>query len=200
MSPEELVPFAGTLSFEQYRRAQRLHLEHNVTRWSVVVPVAVIGLFLVAVNLASQDPSGSSAFVLLFPLVLLLLRWFEERSYRNTWSSHKLAREPIRGRISEHGLAIQGEHTSADIPWDRLLKWKASDDLLLVYEARNAMHVYPRAFFASEEDWQTARELVAGKLSTPNTSTMWRSVNQLLVWIAVFIVLVLLYLAWTGGR
>jgi len=198
MSSDEVIPFAGTLSFEQYRRAQLLHLKDSVTRWSVIVALGAIGVFLLAVNLASDQPSWSSAGFLVPSAALLLLRVLQERSYRRTWRSHQLARERIRGQLSDHGLAIEGEYGSARIPWDRLYRWRAADDLLLIYEGSNAMHLLPRAFFAGEEDWQAARDLIAAKLSTMETHTRWSSVKQLLLWVAIFIVLVLLYAAWAG--
>ena len=198
MSSDEVIPFAGTVRFEQYRRAQLLHLKDSVTRWSVIVTVAAIGAFLLVVNLASDQPSWSSAGFLVPPAVLLLWRALQERSYRQTWRSHQLAREPVRGQLSDHGLAVEGEHGSARIPWDRLYRWRAADDLLLIYEGSNAMHLLPRAFFAGEEDWQAARALVAAKLSTTESRSRWSSVKQLLLWVAILIVLVLLYAALAG--
>lgn len=192
------IRFAGRLDEALYRRAQRLALRGVLPLWIVY---ALVGLAL-AVGatlfvLGGLLVAGALAFSLglLGALVLTLYEVLARRG----WTTHRLARDPFEGSLDEDALRIQSPHGRAEVPWDHFYQWKAGRQLLLVYQSSQLFHILVPGFFATPEDWQAARALVAEKVPSSQKADRRRLLWTFLVWFAIFVAVFLLWPALRGG-
>lgn len=202
MSPDPEIPYQGSLRYEDYRRAIRLHGAGVFPVWlpaGLLIAVAALLAGLLHLMQADLWPAFAVLGVFGFLLLVLALRtWL----VRKSWHTHKLAREPRRGTLSAEGLSVDSEHASARIPWDRLHQWKGSDHLLLVYESSHLFHILPRGFFAGDDDWRAATDLVAARLPsrmTRQARLFWRLAAGWLVLVAVLVAVLLVVAVTEGG-
>lgn len=163
--------------------------------WTMTVVSALIGLGLGALLPRLGEPLWPALVALglagFFLLTLGLIEW----SLRRGWKSHTLLREGTRGTLASDGISMEGELGSARVPGDRFYQWAASPSVLLIYQSTALFHLLPREFFATDEDWSAAGELVAARLPSRRQRRRWRRWLSALLWIAVVIVFVILLLS-----
>lgn len=154
------IPFEGTLTYEDFLHAQRLHAG---MRGGFALPAIVITIASLLIGLmAWEGPRLTPATLLAFsvPLVVVALLVIRRYSYRQMWTSSKLNGQPMMGHISDVGVELRLPILEARMTWPAYLKYKADDELLLIYQQPAMFNLFPRRFFRDDADWQASRELL----------------------------------------
>lgn len=159
------IPFEGTLAFEDFLHAQKLH---GGVRGGPILPAIIIGLSAIglALSLGFQRHltfRWEYAF-LAVPLVVVAALYLRRFRYRRMWASSKLNAQPMMGHISEVGVEVRLPILEARMTWHAYLKFKADDDLLLIYQQPGMFNLFPKRFFRDDADWRACRELVEQQL------------------------------------
>ncbi|HET9217796.1 MAG TPA: YcxB family protein [Terriglobia bacterium] len=81
------------------------------------------------------------------------------------WTSNKLIQRSVQGAVSEEGMkwSIEGI-SSSEIPWDLLLRYRASNSMVLLYQGANQYYCVLRRYFVNDSDWADFKKIVADKL------------------------------------
>jgi len=198
MTTERPIPFEGALTYQQFRAGQRLHGGSQLALLVIFCFLAVVFVVSAIFAVVEGEPLWRPLGLLAFAAVFLLLIGLQEWSFRRAWKTHKLAHDRMRGTLDETNLSIEAEHSSSHIPWDRLHQWQANSKVLLIYQSTNAVHILPRELFESDEDWIAARDLASRKLPSRRKARSKSRLWNLLIWLAIFLVVVLLSSIYTG--
>jgi|GEM_PF-1814698 len=193
MMPGREVQFAGALSYQQYRAAQRLHYNDHRGIWSMIVFFAILAVGGAILCIRESEAIWPAFGFVAMDAFILLMLGIRERSFRKTWASHKLLRVPVQGALSEDGLNGESTHGSGRVPWSEIHQWQASPNVLLIYASRNLFNVLPREFFSSDGDWMAARELVARKLPSRKGTRRWARVRDVFIWLMILGAMLLLW-------
>jgi len=115
--------------------------------WPLLIAVVVVTLFVI------------------FPLFVL-----SPLALRRQWKRQEGPFGPFRVRIREDIAEFAASTSTTTIPWTAFSKLTLTDRVLLLYESPpNVVRFIPRAFFATDEEWERLVEFVRQKLSeTPD--------------------------------
>jgi len=84
---------------------------------------------------------------------------------RRYWRANALLRQPFKGEVSEQGITWNIDGVSSNhVPWDLLLRYRASRSACLVYVGVNQFFYFMPHYFASQADWERFTTLVASRL------------------------------------
>lgn len=86
---------------------------------------------------------------------------------RKAFDQHKALSAPVNVTIREDGLFFDRERSSGLLLWSEILKWRTSDDLILLYPADHIFHLIPRHFFASDEEFAGFHETLKARIGRP---------------------------------
>jgi hypothetical protein len=160
------INFAGKLTGRDFRQIQLLAMRKI---WLVIGIIFVAMLVMNLINGAwrefARNPTGALVtwmpVALVLPFVFVIL-WF---SIRRHWRNNRTIQQPVTGTVSEDGITWNVESlSSAKFPWNFLLKYRASEALVLVYQSLNQVLYFPHHYFSNDSDWNDFRELLASKL------------------------------------
>jgi hypothetical protein len=157
MLKTEEIPFRGVIARDVYFRAQRLNSNNAI--WLIRL-AAIAFMSIIAISAYSN---GDYAFAttlaglaaVYIPIILAVRTWRFGRIYDQSPYLHA----QYHGKLTEANFHIEGPLGTSDIPWNKLVKVRANDDLLLLYIGPNIFHVLTRDFFASDVEWKEARAL-----------------------------------------
>src|SRR5205085_8951380 len=108
------------------------------------------------------------------------------------FESNQVMRSPLRGTADENGLALVSEYADTKTPWSIYTQATASPRMVLLYQSTSQALFIPRGFFASEDDWNRFVALVQENVKAPPLAR-WRNIVTLLVWMAIFFAVVLIW-------
>ena len=154
------------LKFNGLQRA--VHLQRFLElsqRKQGAVPLSLLTVAMVAflIALASLFLPLIGAISWFIASVISLDSWNRQRKVVAALQmSDKHPRTVMDGVITEHGL----EFTTKPAPysWADMSGYGLSDDLVVIFQADNIGHVFPREHFATQQDWEHFMELVKRKL------------------------------------
>jgi hypothetical protein len=160
------IQFNGTWTEEQFKRFHQLSMPPSY-RWMLKwFPWCWLGLFAFTILL---NFAYKIDFKLVVNLLLLLVFWFSfsklmEYNIKQAWQSNKLIKGEISGVIDQTEIIWKNAYGETRYPWEILLNYRETTDIVLLYIAINQAIMVPRNFFQSEEDWQQFRQLIVEKL------------------------------------
>jgi hypothetical protein len=160
------VCFGGTLSFAQFDRIQQVLLPWWMRKWVVIPFVLYASIFNDrewAVVLS--DPVVPIAGLFVAAVILLLMSGLIRFVRRRAWKQVVALNGAISGSLAADGIHWNTELTRACFPWTKFIKLRKRPDLLLLYYMPRCALYFPRAFFDSEEAWQTFGVLAAAHLA-----------------------------------
>ena len=155
---ENSIRFHGIISRPLYLRAQALHVGHR--RLALLLFPAAFAVLIWAG--ARELPVWAKALTTIIacafvPLMALFQRWHWQRLYTRT----PYLLDPMSGDVSERGLRVESATGNSEVPWERFVKYKMRDDLILLYQGPNIFNVVAREFFASADDWAGAQRIIS---------------------------------------
>ena len=156
--------FKAQLTAQDYADAQRLHLGFRVHY--IVGTMALAGIVLAF--WLSGDPFSFQSWVFIGRLWLIcLLTFFLIVSWGTVKRSAKIfAQQKDLQRTYDVGITddhlIMGSTGRGEwkIPWDDFHKWKMSQKLVLVYPSDRLFRMFPRRWFASDDEFQGFKDLL----------------------------------------
>jgi hypothetical protein len=155
------IPFEGTLTYEDFLHAQRLHAG---ARGSMLVPaiLCLLWAILMFLSLALQRKPVAlwEYWFLGLPVLVVPVLLLRRLRIRRLWASSKLNGQPMAGHISEVGVELRLPILEARMTWSAYLRSKADDDLLLLYQQPATFNMFPKRFFRDDADWRACRELI----------------------------------------
>jgi hypothetical protein len=138
-------------------------------------------LFLLAlfafIPLSHQDPHAlrdtAILWIIAYPIVLVLIHsWWGYRA-RKVFLQYKALRAPREIRITDDAFHVQSEVGQARLPWSHFYKWKANKGIVLLYQSDRLFQMMPRHLFASDEQFNDFKALLAramGPMNQPRKS------------------------------
>jgi len=187
-----MVQFGGQYTFEQFRDAQKaLSGLRTPFRWMLVPVLAV----LAASFLTPADAGWTAEGIFLLLVLVAVGAWmyFRGRSAgRQNFESNEVLRAPLRGTADESGLEIVSEYSNSRTPWSVYRQVSVASRVVLLHQAADQAIFIPRDFFASEDDWNRFIGIVRENVKAPPPAR-WRNIVKLLVWMAIFAAVVLIW-------
>lgn len=168
---EVKIEFRGAYTQEQIERAVQLANRPGRTQQLIraVLAALVLGLagwylydllaagsFALARFLRFLVPVAVLAFFLLVPVILT------RRASRQIWAQAEQT-GTVHGFLDEQGVTFGAQEDDL-VLWEQYDRGRVEADLVVLVTNTGLLTALPRAFFASEVDWQRARELAAGQV------------------------------------
>jgi len=165
---EGQIEFQGAYTQEQIERAVRLANQPSRTQWLIRAVLAALVLALSGWYLYDLLTAGSFtlerflrfllpvavlAFFLLVPVILT------RRAAQQIWAQAVQA-GTLHGFMDAQGVTFGAEEDD-QVLWEQYGRGRAEADLIVLVTTGGLLTALPRAFFASEADWQQAHELAA---------------------------------------
>lgn len=63
-------------------------------------------------------------------------------------------------RFGNSGVRVGNENVESDVPWEDYLKWKESDQMILLYLSGRTYTIVPKRMFQAAEQLEAVRDLV----------------------------------------
>jgi hypothetical protein len=190
-----LLTFEGQLTKQDVIKAQALH--QRASRFPHAGRIAaVILLVLMSVGALAVD---LALFQRVLPLVLLLLfftffQWWLPRLQAGaTWRSYKALQAPVSGVVTPEGMQYNGADFKSELAWPVFIKYKRTDDMVLLYQGSNAFNIVPKSLFANDDQWAAFVQIVEQRV--PQVIPNERTVNHVLRRVFVGLVLIVALLA-----
>ena len=161
------IRFAGQLDRKTLGRAAALHTRFPL--WGRVAADTMVGIVGLGVlgNVASGYLPALRHYGFRGPQYLPLLAfvglvvsmplWISPLA---VWLQGRRAMPARSGSISEDGVYLQTSQLKARLDWQAFVQYRRSGDMVLLYPQAALFHAFPKAFFASDADWQAFNELV----------------------------------------
>jgi hypothetical protein len=160
----EKYPYEGFISKDIFLRAQYLHIGSrrfivfffpvgfSIFIWTVLMPQSSFFAKILA----------TAASFIFVPLMFLIQRWQLTQLYKKT----PYFQESFRGVVSEQGIAGESSAGQVNLVWQKIIKHKKTDDLILLYQAPNLFNIVAKEFFATSEDWDNVRQLFFSQMKS----------------------------------
>lgn len=154
----DAIHFEGTVSPDIFCEAQRLHTRRSsiIFVLGMSAAAALIGI----TNWISGDVNVISVAILVCGVSSLLIHFgLRQFRWRRMYERTPYLRDKIYGTISRESYLAGSAVGSSDVPWSKFVKVLYDDDIVLLYRGPNLFHVMAQEFFASADDWRTARSI-----------------------------------------
>lgn len=168
--PSPLIQVEGSLSWKDWR-----HIQNRVRRaWlGCAMRTGCLAPFVaILAMLFWPMRSMGLAWPLFIPLAVIILFVFNPLFVSSRLKLRRRCKrqegpfEPFQIRIWEDRVQYAESTSTATIPWTAFNRLMLTDRVVLLYESRpNIVRFIPRAFFASDEEWERLVEFVRRKLS-----------------------------------
>jgi len=187
---DENVEYKGKISYDVFEAAQYLFNGH---RWLTLLITPVFTVLAGFVLCKSY-----LEWFILLSLGLMsipVLHAYQKWKWRYHYKRSPYLSEPLKGSVTKNGIITEVPSGKSETPWPNFIKFKSTEDLMLLYIAPNAFKTLSKEFFASSEDWEKARQLVRNGLkNTPNTPGLTvKQIMRLIILFSISILLAVLY-------
>jgi len=134
-----------TLTEEEYIRANKLFT--RLSRKSLVI-YGVVGVSLAIIAfLADSLVLRLGAIGAIFGGIIgdqFVRKIYAPRQTRKQFRIYKAIQEPVHVSKQSDGLVFENSMGNSKINWDRIVKWREDQDLLLIYQAPQVYHIIPK--------------------------------------------------------
>jgi YcxB-like protein len=171
-----MITLQCKLKPEDYIKAQYLHMRPSP--WLKYLSIALLSLWLVVLVTVTFS-SGSLTNALRFVIPILLPTLFFCLIYglilfvtipwqtRRIFSQQKTLQMEYETVISPETIETTSQHGNTKINLSDFHKYKVGKDLILLYQSQVLFQMFPRHFFASEEDFKTFLSYLEANLGSP---------------------------------
>jgi hypothetical protein len=153
------VSFEGSLTRDEFRRAQRLYRRYGGTIDGIAVMFVAAGLYG-----AWRSAGDQSAMFLVFVLLAVwggVLFAMPRRQTEALWRAWEKRSISLGGIADGSGLLLRTGGFETRVPWSEFEAWRGDASMIVLMQGNRQFSAYPRSFFASEGEWERFRELVA---------------------------------------
>lgn len=152
------IPFRGELTEAQYLQIARF-IWPPLLRLTPYLVFAGCGVLLWRAWPLSLAQPFKILQVLIVVAIGVAITRAPKSGARKAWRSDPLLQVEIHGTLSDDGVRWQQENRGVRLPWESILSYRRSDDILLLYRTPRQFLYIPRGFFESDAQWQAASAL-----------------------------------------
>lgn len=169
-----MITLQGKLKPEDYIQAQYLHMQPSP--WLMYLGIAflsfclVIVVSLTPVSVPLTTILSTVFFNALAPLVVFyvfMLLFVIPWNARRIFAQQKTLQVEYQTVISPEMMESTSEYGTMRMRLSDFNKYKVGKDLILLYHSQLVFHMFPRRFFASEEDFNTFLSYLEANLGSP---------------------------------
>lgn len=189
------APFSGKVTESILLRGIRADAARGQLRKKIAAAVAGVLSLIPAVTSWIRGQNVAAHHFVLVVLCILYVLYSDRRlktTARKAFAASQQEEILYSGTVTEEGVEISSAQESTKIPWGEARKTLIQPDIVLLYSA-GGFHMLPRELFASEADWETCVNLTRSKVASPHEPVLTPALRSLLLWSAVFLVLVVLW-------
>ncbi len=189
-----MVEFGGRYTYAQVRAARGpVSGLRKPFFWMGIVVLLVLGAGLLPVLMAPGPDGKRPLWPVAVPAAVALLYVVRRISDRRAFETSKGKDEEVRGSADARGLELRSAGATMRTEWSGFVKVLASKDTVLLYNSDRSAVFFPRAFFASDEDWTSF--VGWARAGIPKEKLVhWPTIWKLVAWIGVVMALLV---AWT---
>lgn len=157
------IAFAGSLSLQDFRRAQAVDGRTRVMIVFMTVFVVFIVVSQTFLYVLSPSIGGLVAIlpgVILGAFFLIMMRLQITR----IWKKQQAAFATISGLITDDAVTYNTALSDSTCRWAMFQKYKIAPDMILLYQNTNAFNMFPRHLFKNDGDWNAFIQLVQQKI------------------------------------
>lgn len=159
------IVFGGQLTEEQFRKAQWLTTP-RMWYWLPWIMAASFVMVLVTGDRRHLVTSAVDAVKLLALVAFVIFIYVApRRAITKTWRMSKLLHERVEGELREDGIQWRTSVETAFFTWDKFLRHKNAGAFTFLYLGPAQALILPRSYFATDEDWTRARQLIAANVA-----------------------------------
>jgi hypothetical protein len=137
---------------------------------------AVVGFILLAVYVFVESLNGFRdyttdplAAVISFAPIgcgILFIVWYSRRLATRWWQQNKFMREELTGAVSDEGLEWHsGSYMHVAAPWTFFVRYQEARNVILIFNAPGSAYYFLPHLFASQSDFEAAREIIRRNLA-----------------------------------
>ena len=149
------IHFTGLITREIFMRAQKLHAGR---RWILFIyPIVMLPLIFL-----TGESLGTPIRIILITLAVLfvpLTRFAQRLALLRVFKKSPYLTISFKGVINDERFYLESDLGHIDLPWSSFIKYKQTDDIILLYQGPTIFQVLAREFFADQEEWERARTL-----------------------------------------
>jgi YcxB-like protein len=167
-----MITLQCKLTPEDYIKA--LYLNMRPSPWLKYVGIAALAFCLVMLVSAAFSSNryigGFRTFVPMLGIGLFyvfILFYSIPRNARRIFSQQKTLQVEYKTVISPEVIETTSENGSMRMNLSDFHKYKVSKDLVLLYQSQAIFHMFPRRFFATEEDFELFISYLEDHLGSP---------------------------------
>jgi len=189
----------GEYNQEDIHRAATLALGSGLRTVGIVSGAGVLMLLLLTVVVAVALGQDLITFLRLWLPAILFFVFVSgyslalPRIQSRRLAKSPLLRGPMRGAATEEGLLLHSDLGESAVQWDAFVRFKMSDDVILLYRTQSAFTIVPRSLCQSDSDWQRLRQQIQARVPEkgPRLATVLGWLVVALMVLACILVLVL---------
>jgi hypothetical protein len=163
--------------------------------------VLLIGADMLVLVILGRSPRPWFPVFILAALFTAFLWFVTRHGARKQFATSKLLHGTMRGIIREDGFELHSDYTTLNLPWSLVDHFEMRPDVLLLFTAPNIAQILPRAFFASDAEWEAVRARVTAHVP-PQPAIRPRGIGvgpTLILWIIIVVGILLLYVLFGRG-
>jgi hypothetical protein len=194
-----MVTLKGKFELADVKAAQSLHARPD--RWVTWAGYGLLGLIALAfiAEIVFAAMGRLSWTYVLYPAILLgflVLYRFYLRPYQITrsYNQHKELSSPFEMQLTDEGYAITNSYGSGKIPWGDFAKWRADDQVILLYRTDNMFNMVPKRLLHSDTEAKYILEMLhqnnvpsASQARNPVRTVLWVVLSVLILVVVVLI-------------
>ena len=160
MSERKTVDFQGSITYKEYVKLQSLLL----SKWNKTYIVFPVGALILTFFFSEQgELSSLGAFakeyfswlaIFIPPLAIMIFM------RKRTWKNMIEIQGEVSGELNDLGIIWKTSHSLHEYTWKEILRVKHTDDMFVLFYSRRCAFFFPRSFFKTESEWQSALKIV----------------------------------------
>ncbi len=167
-----MITLQCKLKPEDYIKAQYLHMQPSP--WFMYLGIALLSFCLVIVAASVPSSVSLATTISVFAPILLLGVFYGFMLFliipwnvRRIFAQQKTLQVEYQTVISPEMIESTSENGTMRMRLSDFHKYKVGKDLILLYHSQALFHMFPRRFFASEEDFNTFLSYLEANLGSP---------------------------------
>ncbi|HEV3272555.1 MAG TPA: YcxB family protein [Candidatus Methylacidiphilales bacterium] len=157
------INLKAQLTTKDYADAQRLHSGFRVYFIVALMALAIISLIVCSLGNTTDFQAwvwaGCIWLIWLLFFCVMLPRKMAKQAAK-IFSQQKTLQIPYECRITDEKLYGHSEIGESRMSWEDFHKWKGNEKLILVYQSDRIFHMFPRRWFASDDEFQSFKNLL----------------------------------------
>ena len=145
MMQDQSVEASFTISENEYVSANKLFTKLSIKTLFIY---GLVGAAFAVIALVTESPvlriGALGAIVGGFIGDLCVRKIFAPMQTKKQYREYKAIQEPVRITTEHSGIKFEAAIGDAMIEWNRIVKWRESDNFLLIYQAPQVYHIVPK--------------------------------------------------------